>query len=284
MIHARWALAGLLLLGAGCSDLPDSEASRRERNAAVLDLQDFVILGRPPVIALDGRGDILTARSRTALLDPESLGGRTDAVRVQAHALPWLSGSAEGRAFLSLPAPRVVVRGVPARQCPVARVSGGPEAPDLPSLVVRTLRACVAGAPVGCGCQVVALDDLVLSPREDLAYATGVAARLRLERPRMDRLLVAEEVGPDRTMLRDLTGPVADLTIGPDGTARIVFAADGPAYAGVARSTGYRRGRRTWVVDAADPETGARLRLLIGFEPDEMAASAGALLAWGAVR
>ncbi|MGR3717875.1 MAG: hypothetical protein ACU0B1_14145, partial [Thermohalobaculum sp.] len=144
------------------------------------------------------------------------------------------------------------------------------------------LRSCLAKLMperTGCGCRIVALDDLVTVPREDTAYATGTSARMRSASLGIDLLLVAEEESDGSTLLRDLHGPIARLVNGENDAVTLSFLSTGHRFDGYRIPVGFRRGRiaeRVYVVDA----DGNRLSLLIGFEPGELAGGAGAWLSW----
>jgi len=159
--------------------------------------------------------------------------------------------------------------------------SGTPGTPRA-EVAGQALRSCLAQLVperTGCGCRIVALDDLITVLREETAYATGTSARMRSASLGIDLLLVAEEDADGSTLLRDLRGPVARLVNGADDTVTLSFLATGDRFEGRRILVGFRRGRiaeRIYVVDA----DGNRLSLLIGFEPDELAGGAGAWLAW----
>jgi hypothetical protein len=161
-------------------------------------------------------------------------------------------------------------------------MAGGTPATTRAQVAGQALERCLARlAPQrpGCGCRIVALDDLVTVPREDTAYATGTSARMRSAALGIDLLLVAEEVPGDGMLLRDLRGPIARLVNGEGDAVTLSFIATGRRFDGYRIAVGFRRGRiaeRIYVVDA----DGNRLSLLIGFEPGELADRAGAWLAW----
>ena len=131
----------------------------------------------------------------------------------------------------------------------------------------------------GCGCRVIALDEVVTVPRDETAYATGVSARLRVPGLGLDLVLVAEDGPGPETLLRGLAGPVARLVHGEDDRITVVFEDTGRRFEGQAIPVGFRRGRLAERIYATDAE-GHRLSLLVGFEPAELAGHAAAWLAW----
>jgi hypothetical protein len=262
----------------------------------------MVVLPRPPAI-LASRSEDLDLAGRLALRSgSDALGARSEARVTSAGALAYLVGSAEGRRFLALPAPRALARGTPEAACPAIGVAGGPEFTDRAAAAQRALGACIASLDPAvaqdCGCRLIALDDAVMVPRTDLAYATGTPARLYAPTLGLDALLVAEDPAPRRapsgdtspadadgpasytTLLRDLTGPVADIlhaeAIGGPVTIRF---RGGAVFTGQSIPVGFRRGRIAERIYATDPQ-GRRLVILLGFSPAELAASAGAWRAW----
>ncbi|MHA1530040.1 MAG: hypothetical protein ACTSVG_13560 [Alphaproteobacteria bacterium] len=247
-----------------------------------LHLQRMVVLSHPPIIAANKLEEIPVALRIAENTDPAELSKRESARQVGVDALPFLTSTEAGKRFLSAAAPRALARGMPPEACPAAAVaSATPETPRA-EVAGQALRRCLASLPperAGCGCRIVALDDLVTVPREDTAYATGTSARMRSAALGIDLLLVAEEVPGGGTLLRDLHGPVARLANTENDAVTLSFHATGQRFEGYRIAVGFRRGRvaeRIYVVDAE----GNRLSLLIGFEPGELADRAGAWLAW----
>ena len=258
---------------AACTGASNDGSSGRARNGAHLDMQRFVVTDGGVRVHAEGSGDVPTVRARVARVTREALSRRADGHWVTANALPWLSGARAGRAFLEAASPRALVRGLPARACPLAHAAQG--GPDAATAAERAVRACLAEAPTGCGCAVVAVNDVVFAPRESLAYATGVSIRIRLADPETDLIAVAEEVGPDRILIRDLSGPIGHIDF--DGETVTVEIA-GETLTGRARAIGYRRGRIAWAIAAG--EAGRRMRAVIGLGPEELAAEGARWLAW----
>ncbi|MEM0944741.1 MAG: hypothetical protein AAGI70_12440, partial [Pseudomonadota bacterium] len=261
---------------AACMTGPQSGSNRPQITAA-WHQQRMILLESPPQIASAGVEDLDGARLAARRADPARLAERAEAERVQVDQLAYLIGSAEGQAFLRSPGPRALARGNPAAICPaigLASLPGG----NREEVAAAALGQCLADlgeSRPDCGCQVLALDTVVTVPREELAYATGATARLRLGG--QDSVLVAEETGPGEILLRSLIGPVAQVTRLEGGQARITFGPD-EVYEGQRLREGFRRGRLAERIYAEGPR--GRLTLLIGFEPDELAAQAGAWLAW----
>lgn len=273
-------------IGAGCADSGTGIRSARVPMDESLHGQRMLVTQRPPIIAAHLPEDLLIARVAAVRADPAALARRESSRWVGVDSLPFLTSTEPGRSFLQAAAPRALARGSPPEACPAVAMAagsaGGGSAESRAAVAVDALAACQAQLAPGhpdCGCRVVALDDMVTVPREELAYATGASARLRITGRNTDLLLVAEENAAGDTVLRDLAGPVAMILRGPDDTVELQLARDGHRFRGISIPVGFRRGRLAERIYAED-ESGARLTLLIGFEPDELAQSAGAWLAW----
>lgn len=269
---------GVLTGLSACSGPPPSAGSERSRNPELLDLQRLLVMERPPLIAATDPAGVEVARRLMARLDPAELRAREGARFADANALPWLSGSQAGREYLSAQPQRLLVRGRPAAQCPVAFALSDVPAKPIADLAAQGLTQCLNQAPEGCGCQVVAAGSVLLVPRTEINYATGIAARIRAAALDLDGFLVAEETPDGDVLLRDLSHAVARVT--RDGLdVTVTLAASGEVYKGRSRPVGYRRGRLAERIYATNDQ-GERLSLLIGFDPDELAQFAGAWLAW----
>lgn len=269
----------LVVLGAACTNPAQQSGSQRIRNAESLDRQSFLTMDRPPIIAARDAASVEVARRLVSRLTPDDLRRRKGARIVDARSLPWLSGSPEGRAFLTAEGRRVLVRGRPAEVCPIAEAYGSDAEGAVADLVGSALTSCLEMAGEGCGCEVIAVGSILLVPRETLAYATGISARIRARALGLDGFLVAEDQ-PDGTMLlRDLSGPVG--VVRRTGTDKVVLRIKGSpsVFRGTVRDVGYRRGRLAQRIYAED-EDGDRISLLVGFDPGELAQFAGAWLAW----
>lgn len=239
----------------------------------------LLVLGAPPRVAAATAADLPDAGAIARRSTGPALAGRTDAQWVDADALPYLTGSAAGRDFLNRAAPRALARGAPADRCPTVQVAGGTDRGDAAARALGQCLAALAQTRPPCGCEVVALDDLVTVPRDEVAYATGTTARLI--GPGIDALWVAEEQPGGRILLRDLVGPVALVTRDPGDGARLDLLRDPGRLEGFRLGVGFRRGRLAERIYLRDDQ-GRRFSLLIGFAPAELAAGAGAWLAWPA--
>lgn len=276
---AAACFAGLNL--ATCSGLPIKDRSKRPEIAEAWHLQRMVLLRRPPDISAKTTNDLQTAALSAKRADPEVLAMREQASQVRVDMLPYLIGSEPGRNFLQATGSRAIARGSPAQSCPATAVVTHPGSVPRGSLAHEVLDACLGDLPYGhteCGCQVIAIDDLVSVPREELAYATGSSARLSIPAYGIDGLLVAEENDDRNLLLRDLTGPIATIVEKSGEEVEIRFN-NGDVFTGRQIEVGFRRGRLAERIYAEAPD-GTHLSLLIGFEPDELAESAGAWLAW----
>lgn len=281
----RFLVVSALWLAAACTGPDAGNQSARAPMGESLHTQRMLVPQRPPVIAAQLPEDLGIAQLAAERID-ESLLARGELSRwVSADALPLLTSTDAGRRFLEAAAPRALARGAPQEACPavaVATGTAGGGARARAEVAVEALAACLAQldpSATGCGCRVVALDDLVTVPHEETAYATGTSARLRIAALGLDLLLVAEEGIGGETLLRDLAGPVARIDRGPDNAVMLRLADGGRAFRGYSVPVGFRRGRLAERIYAEDA-TGMRLSLLIGFGPDELAQSAGAWLAW----
>lgn len=269
-----------LLLAAGltaCAAAPDSAGSQRQKISQSVDLQRILIMPRPPRIAVDKENDLETVTRRLQQLNPNALAAREGARLIDANALPWLAGSTEGRDFLAGPPTRVLVRGTPAAFCPVALTETGPGSAT--DLAASALRSCAAQSAPGCGCQIIALGSVLMVPREEVAYATGISARIQARSLGLDGFLVAEETPDGLILLRDVSGVVGVMQRGDGNAVRLTFDKASEPFTGQTRGVGFRRGRLAERVYATD-SSGNRVTVLIGFEPEELAEFAGAWLAW----
>ena len=239
----------------------------------------MLAMERPPVIVVKGVEDLQAASTRISRLKIPELAKRRDTKFVDTDALPWLSGSAPGREFLTARGNRVLVRGHPQEFCPVA-LTGTAAAPATIAGVVRSaLERCLARVPDGCGCRVIAMQNALFATQEEVTYATGVTARIRARSLGLDGLLVAEEQQDGSILLRDLTGIIGTVVTGTDGVATVRLEGSDTIYSGRARDVGFRRGRLAQRIYARNA-AGEQVSLLIGFDPEELAEFAGAWLAW----
>ena len=272
-----FALVGFVLNACGAN--VESAGSQRARNPDAINLQRILVLPRPPIVSAKDAHSVEVARQIMRNLSPTELSQREGARWVDASEVPWLTGSTTGRKFLSTPPQRVLVRGMPDTQCPVAMNVDGKASEPVSDLVARALGKCLAEARAGCGCRVVAAGSILLVPREDVAYATGISARIKARSLGLDGFLIAEEAPENGLILRDLKGVVAELVRGDADTVTVRFRGSSEAYSGTSRMVGFRRGRKAERIYVANSD-GQRVSILIGFEPDELAEFAGAWLAW----
>lgn len=281
----RWApLLVVMIIGplCGCVNGGEGFGSKRQPLEEKLHLQRMAVLTRPPIIATFGPEDLEIARSVAANTDPAEVSRRESARWVGIDSIPLLTSTGAGRHFVAATAPRALARGMPQESCPAAAMASAAPPTPRAEIAVKALQECLAQLKPehgDCGCRVVALDNLVMVAHEDTGYATGTTARMRAASLGIDLVLVAEETYDDEILLRDLRGPVALLRSGEGDAVTLEFTAGGRRFEGRRIRVGFRRGRIAERIYATDPE-GNRLSLLIGFEPDELAARAGAWLAW----
>lgn len=271
-----------LLTLCGCVDNQDIAQSARPAMTENIHTQRMVVLPQPPNIVATKPGGIPAAIRAAAKIDPTEVASRESARWVSVDALPFLTSTEPGQEFLAAANPRALARGVPPEFCPVVAVASGVPGSPSDTVAGAALGDCLAKLDPkqhDCGCRIVALDDLIMVPREQTAYATGTSARMRSASLGIDLLLIAEAVSGGETLLRDVRGTVAHLAYGDKNKVTLTFDSTGRQFDGYRIPVGFRRGRvaeRIYATDAA----GNRLSLLIGFEPDELAGGAGAWLAW----
>lgn len=269
----------LFVLLVACGNTGASSGSERARTPESVNAQQILIMDRPPIVTADDAARVEMAHRLISRMSVTDLQSRQGARRVDASELPWLSGSATGRDFLTSSGTRVLVRGRPQSFCPVAFTeTGGPGVPKA-DIARNALNRCLAEVPDGCGCRVVAIDDALLVKRDEITYATGIAARIRARSLGLDALLVAEEQQDGSILLRDLSGIVGKVSISKDRTTTVELRNSSTVYQGQARDVGFRRGRLARRIYATN-DAGERFSLLIGFDPGELAEFAGAWLAW----
>jgi hypothetical protein len=242
----------------------------------------MVVPSSPPIIAAIEPEDLDVARTISDNADPARIVRRESTRRVAVDALPFLTSTESGRRFVAASAPRAFARGMPPESCPASAMAAGTREMSRGDVVVQALERCLANLGpehAGCGCRIVALDNLITVPWDDIAYATGTSARLQVASLGIDVLLVAEQTGDGATLLRDLRGSVALVRHGEGDAVTVEFLSSGRVFEGRRIAVGFRRGRIAERIYATDSE-GHRLSLLIGFEPGELAAGAAAWLAW----
>ncbi len=241
----------------------------------------MLVMRHPPKIAAKGPAELPAAMKATARIDSSNLAARESARWTGIDSLPYLTNTEIGLKFLKSGRPRALARGAPAEACPVIAMADGGAGSSRPEVAGAALERCLAQITreqPACGCQVVALDDVVMIAADQTAYATGTSARLRSAALDLDLLLVAEEI-EGGILLRDLNGEIARIAYGPAEQVELRFAGDGKVFKGTRIPVGFRRGRIAERIYASDAQ-GGRVSLLVGFEPSELAGGAAAWLAW----
>lgn len=269
----------LFAILASCSDSTDTVASQRERLSESVQKQSLLAMEHPPVIVVKDAESLRDAGTLISRLKIPELARRKDTKFVDANALPWLSGSASGRDFLTSQGSRALVRGHPQEFCPIALAETAPASVPIATVAKTAFEKCLQQVQPGCGCRLIAMENALFATQAEVTYATGIAARIQARSLGLDDLLVAEEQQGGGILLRDLSGIVGTVVTGPGGTVTVRLKGSDTAYTGVSRDVGFRRGRlaqRIYAKNAA----GERVSLLIGFGPDELAEFAGAWLAW----
>ncbi|MEO1492225.1 MAG: hypothetical protein AAFV19_08745 [Pseudomonadota bacterium] len=269
----------LAALVAACTGPQRSAGTERARTPATIGEQRMMVLTRPPIIKAESAADVEVARRLMSRLDPNELNRRDGSRIVDANEIPWLSGSEQGRSFLAMQPQRVVVRGEPAASCPIALSVSASRQKPIQDVAADALSSCLTSAGPDCGCRVVAAGSILLVPRDEATYATGISARIRAPKIGLDGFLIAEETPDGTTLLRDLSGVVGRVQRGNGGDVTLSLRGASDDYVGTVRKVGYRRGRLAERIYAENAE-GERVALLIGFDPDELAGVAGAWLAW----
>jgi len=265
----------------GCAENSETSGSQRQPLVEEFHLQRMLVSDFPPIIAAQEQVDLPLAVHLAERLDPTSLARRESARWVGIDSLAYLTGTEIGRRFLVARGPRALARGMPAEACPVTALATGAAGETRAQVVGRALENCLAQitpAQAGCGCRIIAVDNVVAIPRSETAYATGTSARLRAPSLGLDLVLVAEEA-EGGVILRDLRRVVARLDYGEDEAVTLRFTDSAAVFVGRRIPVGFRRGRIAERVYAEDAD-GNRVSLLIGFEPGELAGGAAAWLAW----
>ncbi len=250
-------------------------------------LQRLLPLNPPPEITVRAEADMadaLAAVRRVAL----RRGDAGAAPRVEAVAEPFLYGSPVGRRYLAMAPARALAIGDPPERCPAAGLGGDAETvAGAQAAAGQALRQCLAavGGRAGCGCRLMALDDMLLAGPLAFTYAPGVGGRLVGDGAggRGAPLTVAERAtdDPARTLIGffDAAGPVAVGEVDDGGGARLVLTPSGALFEGARERRGWRRGRIMERLLLSDAD-GRRIIALIGFEPADIAAEGAALAAW----
>jgi len=275
----RICIGAALLAALSACEAGQGNVAERQYLPATTSGGAMLVMDRPPEISVTAADDVESAHMLMERLSTDELRGRTGATFHDARELPWISGSATGREFLALAEPRLLLRGDPPERCAVAFAEGGAPSQPIADLATEALERCLAMAGPDCGCRVVAANSVLMVPLEEISYATGAPARLRVPSLGLEKMLVAEAAGNGREILRDVSHRVGEIEYGEDD--RVTIRLDGVegVFTGEARRVGFRRGRLAQRVYARNAE-GDRLVLLIGFGPNELSELAGAWLAW----
>ncbi|MEM6488647.1 MAG: hypothetical protein AAF677_10355 [Pseudomonadota bacterium] len=268
-------------------------------------------------LSVKGEREVTDVATRASRLTSARLLERPDASRVALAEIPILAQSQDGRSFVMKTGPRALARGAPAAFCPATGLSTSGSV-SRQQAAASALRACLGqvrtlpGAP-DCGCELVALDDIVLLPRAETAYAIRTAARIKADFLSVDGLFIAEETAPTSIQLRDLYGVIGRVDLQSGNRARLTLRRPDrdpdrnpgrsagrspernpeqrPGRAGGAETgetvvlpgrailVGTLRGRRTWRL-YFDDGAGQRASVLVGFPPAELDAYAAAWLAF----
>ena len=269
-------IASFLLIAAlgGCSG-----ANSGTSVAPAPPLNTFIVVDAPPIVEAQNREQMALALLQAGRIDPDRLLSRADAQRVPVTQLPYLARTPVGQAFLDLSAPRAIARGSPPEACPATGIAGGEEAAGIRTTAAGlAIGRCLDALPPEheiCGCRVLALDNVLTVPREEMSYAEGTAARLISEELGINTLLVAEATANGDVVLRDLRGRVGVLRrLGGERVEVELAGAPAAVLEGRAVPVGFRRGRLAERILLNDPE-GRRAHLLIGFSPEELETLAG---------
>lgn len=261
------ALSGLL---ASCGPGANTAAQLDPATLAGLaghDRTRLLVPARTPPLIAGTEQEILDVATVARRLTPERLAATRGSRMVEVAALPWLRSAPEGMKFLSAAAPKALARGAPDNACPVAAISSkGAETAE--QAAISALSNCLAelkGAP-DCGCQLMAVDQVVLAPRADLSFAPSVTATLISDAGATR--LVADRRGESpagEVTLRDATGPFGVLFLKGGDAEMTLTARPGEVFMGRRIKFGYRRGRIAERL-VLTSQTGDQFTLLIGVE------------------
>jgi len=246
--------------------------------------QRFFSVPRPAEIVAndyDELNEALLYARRASNADPKSQNGGK---WIEAAQVGLLFGAPEGKAYLSAPAGRALVRGEPAESCPALHVAAA--ATD-DQATEGAMRACMRqmSARANCGCRVIARADRLLAKKDEFQYAIGVSSLLvdpatgRQIQTTAEERVVEGRAGVRRLWMLGAAGPVGMLQVENDGRAAFIFTQSGTRYDGSHREDGFRRGRiaRRAYLTAKD---GRRMVILVGFEDAELKENAASLQAW----
>lgn len=266
-------IAALFVLGALGACAPQTPQDPRLSGPSEIDLTRMASApGAPRLIARDPAEVAQATRSAMRYLGerlPEARGLRL----LEISAIPFLRRSPEGATFLRRPFPRALARGTPPQACPAAAASS-PSAATSALAAEDALTRCldvldVRKADASCGCRLLAVDNALVAPRRDFAFAPGVTAFLiRTRTGAAERLIAESELtsdGGETVVLRNAAGVVATLALKGETAEMRLAATPEVIWRGSRRMFGYRRGRMSerMVLTTTDGQT---IRLLIGVE------------------
>lgn len=246
--------------------------------------QRFFSVPRPAEVtanSYDDLGETLLYARRATEADPKKQNGGK---WIEAAQIGLLFGAPEGKAFLTAPAGRALVRGEPAESCPSLNVATAPTDDQATEGAMRACLRQVAARP-DCGCRVIARADRLLAKRDEFQYAIGVSSHLvdpstgRQMRMTAEERIIEGRPGVRRLWMLGAAGPVGMLQVEQDGRAAFVFSGTGKRFDGSHVEDGFRRGRiaRRAYLTAKD---GKRLVVLVGFEESELKENSTTLLTW----
>ncbi|MGB0508029.1 MAG: hypothetical protein ACPGGK_17715 [Pikeienuella sp.] len=209
-------------------------------------------------------------------LTPERLASARGSRMIEVAALPWLRSAPEGMAFLSAAAPKALARGAPDSSCPVAKISK-PYAKTAEEAAISALSQCVAALSntSNCGCQLIAMDSVVLAPRTDLSFAPSVTATL-INGEASTRLVADQrsENADGEVTLRHASGYYGVIQLSNDQAEMTLAAQPGKVFTGHREKFGYRRGRVAERL-VLTSQSGEKLTVLIGVEYRDVSKSEG---------
>lgn len=217
--------------------------------------------------------------------------------------LPFFFESEIGNAYLRAGPARAIAIGEPRAECPAfgAALGGASLTAAANDALDQCLGAIAQADETRCGCRLVAAGGALLAGAESFSYARAIHAKLYGGGGAPVSLIVEERdqgapsgAAPSAERLADLargvrqltlfgpSGAIGALTLTGDGGAQLDLTREGdartPAWRGRWSAEGFRRGRLAKTI-ALTSASGAEVTLLIGYEPDELAAREPALLA-----
>jgi hypothetical protein len=230
----------------------------------------------PPLIAFTD-AEIRSVATVARRLTPERLATARGSRFVEVAALPWLRSSPEGIAFLKAKGPRALARGAPDSACPVAAISS-PAVQTAEDAAISALSNCVAalkGVP-DCGCQLIALNEVVLALRADLSFAPSVSATLISGGGDATRLVAdrRSDNAIGEVTLRLVSGLFGVVHLANETAEMTLAERPGEVFTGVREKFGYRRGRIAERL-VLTSQNGDEFTLLIGVEYRDISKTEG---------